>query len=182
MSSDAMDVDDKEEGKIDEALYSRQLYVLGAEAMQRMMRSSVLIIGVNGLGVEIAKNVVLAGVKSVTLHDDAPTQIADLGTQFFLRESDIGQPRAAVTVPRLAELNTYVPIEVHTGELAPSFVSQFGIVVVAGGVPMAQAILLNDACRAAGTRFIMAETLGVCAATPKTRARGAAATFTPSLC
>ena len=51
----------------------------------------------NGLGVEVAKNVVLAGVKSVTLHDDKPTELGDLGAQFFLRESDVGQPRAAVT-------------------------------------------------------------------------------------
>ena len=84
-----MDIDDNT--KIDEALYSRQLYVLGKEAMQRMMGSSVLIIGLNGLGVEIAKNVVLGGVKSVTLHDNAPVQISDLGAQFFLREEDVGR-------------------------------------------------------------------------------------------
>lgn len=39
--------------EIDESLYSRQLYVLGHEAMKRMGASSVLIVGVKGLGVEI---------------------------------------------------------------------------------------------------------------------------------
>ena len=38
---------------IDESLYSRQLYVLGEEAMKRMNASSALIIGMKGLGVEI---------------------------------------------------------------------------------------------------------------------------------
>ncbi len=38
---------------IDEALYSRQLYVLGHEAMKRMSSSHVLIAGLRGLGVEI---------------------------------------------------------------------------------------------------------------------------------
>ena len=47
---------------IDESLYSRQLYVMGHEAMQRMARSDVLIVGLNGLGVEAAKNVILAGI------------------------------------------------------------------------------------------------------------------------
>ena len=105
--AEAMEVDGAAEATsgIDEALYSRQLYVLGADAMRRMMGSSVLIVGLNGLGVEIAKNVVLGGVKSVTLHDDAPVQLSDLGAQFFLRETDVGRPRAAVTQPRLAELN-----------------------------------------------------------------------------
>ena len=154
-----MDIDDNT--KIDEALYSRQLYVLGKEAMQRMMGSSVLIIGLNGLGVEIAKNVVLGGVKSVTLHDNAPVQISDLGAQFFLRESDIGQPRATVTQPRLAELNNYVPVEVYTGSLTADFLGSFGIVCIAGGVPMPEAIRIDEACRAAGSRFILSETFGV---------------------
>ena len=40
-------------GEIDESLYSRQLYVLGHEAMKRMGNSHVLIAGLKGLGVEI---------------------------------------------------------------------------------------------------------------------------------
>lgn len=40
-------------GDIDESLYSRQLYVLGHEAMRRMATSDVLISGIGGLGVEV---------------------------------------------------------------------------------------------------------------------------------
>lgn len=40
-------------GEIDESLYSRQLYVLGHEAMKRMGSSHVLIAGLRGLGVEV---------------------------------------------------------------------------------------------------------------------------------
>lgn len=40
-------------GEIDESLYSRQLYVLGHEAMKRMALSHVLVAGLKGLGVEI---------------------------------------------------------------------------------------------------------------------------------
>ena len=42
-------------GDIDESLYSRQLYVLGHEAMKRMGSSHVLIAGLRGLGVEIGR-------------------------------------------------------------------------------------------------------------------------------
>ena len=41
---------------IDESLYSRQLYVLGEDAMKKMNASSALIIGMKGLGVEIGRN------------------------------------------------------------------------------------------------------------------------------
>lgn len=68
-------------GEIDENLYSRQLYVLGHEAMRKMASSDVLISGMNGLGVEIAKNVILSGVKSVTVHDQEVCQISDLSSQ-----------------------------------------------------------------------------------------------------
>lgn len=39
--------------EIDESLYSRQLYVLGHDAMKRMGASNVLLVGMKGLGVEI---------------------------------------------------------------------------------------------------------------------------------
>ena len=46
-------------GDIDESLYSRQLYVLGHEAMKRMSASHVLIAGLKGLGVEIGEQWIL---------------------------------------------------------------------------------------------------------------------------
>lgn len=68
-------------GDIDESLYSRQLYVLGHEAMRKMAFSNVLVSGMGGLGVEIAKNVILGGVKSVTIHDQKACEISDLSSQ-----------------------------------------------------------------------------------------------------
>ena len=59
-----------------------------------MAKSSVLISGLKGLGIEVAKNVILSGVKAVTLHDTETVATADLGCQFFLREADVGTNRA----------------------------------------------------------------------------------------
>ena len=44
-----------ERNDIDESLYSRQLYVLGHEAMKRMGSSHILVAGLRGLGVEIGQ-------------------------------------------------------------------------------------------------------------------------------
>src|ERR1700710_1041443 len=106
-----MQVDDSVVGntEIDESLYSRQLYVLGHDAMKRMGVSDVLIVGLRGLGVEIAKNIALAGVKSLSLWDSRPAELSDLSAQYFLHPEDVGKPRAAVTVPRVSELNPYTP-------------------------------------------------------------------------
>lgn len=56
-------------------------YVLGHEAMKRMQNSNVLISGMRGLGVEIAKNVILGGVRSVTIHDEGVAEWRDLSSQ-----------------------------------------------------------------------------------------------------
>lgn len=93
---------------ISHALFSFS-YVLGHDAMKKMSIAHVLVVGLKGLGVEIgkikkieyfnykifflivwpsplylyllAKNVVLAGVKSVTLWDPTPVEISDLSAQ-----------------------------------------------------------------------------------------------------
>lgn len=56
-------------------------YVLGHDAMKRMQNSNVLISGMRGLGVEIAKNVILGGVRSVTVHDQGLAEWRDLSSQ-----------------------------------------------------------------------------------------------------
>ena len=56
-------------------------YVLGHAAMKRMALSNVLVSGIGGLGVEIAKNIVLGGVKSVTIHDQSTASWSDLSSQ-----------------------------------------------------------------------------------------------------
>ena len=47
--------------------------------------------GLNGLGCEIAKNVLLGGVKSMTIHDTKPTTLWDLCSQYYLTEKDVGR-------------------------------------------------------------------------------------------
>ncbi|KAJ2933673.1 hypothetical protein H1R20_g3400, partial [Candolleomyces eurysporus] len=156
-----MDIDEQ---AIDEGLYSRQLYVLGHEAMKRMAASNVLIVGLKGLGVEIAKNIVLAGVKSVTIYDPEPVTIQDLSSQFFLRQQDVGKPRAAATLPRLAELNAYVPVRDLGGKagegISVDLVKGFQVVVLCG-VSYKKQLEINEWTRANNVHFIAAETRGL---------------------
>lgn len=91
---------------VDESLYSCQLYVLGHEAVKHLQASSVLISGLQGLGVEIAKNIILGGVKAVTLHDQGTAQWASLSSQFCLFDEDIG--KTGLIYPNNALLNSTV--------------------------------------------------------------------------
>ncbi|BDA45843.1 Ubiquitin-activating enzyme E1 1 [Coccomyxa sp. Obi] len=145
---------------IDEDLHSRQLAVYGRESMRRMAASNVLIVGALGLGVEIAKNVILAGVKSVTVHDAADTGIQDLSAQFYLSKGDVGRNRAEACRDKLQELNTAVAVSASSVELKEDFLSQFQV-VVATNVPLEKALALNDFCHRSGIAFIRADVRGV---------------------
>lgn len=59
-------------------------YVLGHEAMRRLQTAEVLICGAKGLGVEVSKNIILSGVKSVTIQDTGNCEIKDLSSQVIL--------------------------------------------------------------------------------------------------
>jgi molybdopterin/thiamine biosynthesis adenylyltransferase len=74
-----------------------------------------------------AKNLVLAGVKSVTLHDDGNVELWDLSSNFFLSEDDVGQNRAQACVQKLQELNNAVLISALTGDLTKEHLSNFQV-------------------------------------------------------
>ncbi|KAF3502546.1 hypothetical protein F2Q69_00045420 [Brassica cretica] len=115
--------------EIDEDLHSRQLAVYGRETMRRLFASNVLISGIQGLGVEIAKNIILAGVKSVTLHDENVVELWDLSSNFVFTEEDVGKNRALASVHKLQELNNAVAVSALTGELTKEQLSGFQAVV-----------------------------------------------------
>lgn len=48
-------------------------------------------------------------------------------SQFYLTEQDIGKNRAFASAQKLAELNSYVPINVHQGELSNDFLTKFQV-------------------------------------------------------
>lgn len=151
----------KADQEIDEGLYSRQLYVLGKEAMLKMQNSNVLIIGLKGLGIEIAKNVALAGVKSLTIQDDKSIEVQDLSTQFFFTDNDIGKPRDMVSQARLAELNAYVPINVMDPIEEERQLEPFQVIVATETVTLEDKIKINNYCHKNNIKFISTETRGL---------------------
>eukprot|EP00003_Mantamonas_plastica_P033310 TRINITY_DN944_c0_g1_i8.p1 TRINITY_DN944_c0_g1~~TRINITY_DN944_c0_g1_i8.p1 ORF type:complete len:1082 (+),score=421.96 TRINITY_DN944_c0_g1_i8:96-3248(+) len=163
-SANQMDVEKDDQDFIDESLYSRQLYVYGIEAQKQLQKSNVLVIGVGGLGIEVAKDIALAGVNSLTIVDETPTTIQDLGAQFFLREEDVGKPRAQACINRLAELNNYVKTsasDLSRDSLDANFLKQFSVVVATDNRSSKTLIKIANTCRENNIAFIAAEARGV---------------------
>ncbi len=57
--------------------------------MVKLSKANVLLVNVGGLGIEVAKNVVLAGVHSFTVIDKQICEYRDLGCQFYVTEEHI---------------------------------------------------------------------------------------------
>ena len=97
---------------IDDDFYNRQRYVLGEQAMQMVTSSAVFLCGLSGgVGVEVAKNVALAGVHVLTLHDLDPAaafDAKDLCTNFYASGHSEGRLQSCVS--EVAKLNPYVTV------------------------------------------------------------------------
>jgi ubiquitin-activating enzyme E1 len=146
--------------QIDESLYSRQLYVMGHEAQKKMAKSDVLLLGMNGVGVEIAKNIILSGVKSLTIYDDTLTTMFDLSSQFYLSENEIGQSRGRSTISKLIELNPYVHVGLLEGELCVEQLLQFSV-VVAVNTPFEQQLNISNFCHQNRICYVATDVFGV---------------------
>ncbi|KAG5453505.1 Ubiquitin-like modifier-activating enzyme 6 [Clonorchis sinensis] len=105
--------------EIDDSLYSRQRCVLGDVAMRKLSRSKVFLCGLDAVGVEIAKNLVLGGIEELTIQDNAICTVADMGVQFFIRQADVdsGKTRAEASLPHLVALNPYVRVSMETNDV-----------------------------------------------------------------
>ncbi|KAI3886613.1 hypothetical protein MKX03_031134 [Papaver bracteatum] len=146
VSAATMALGDGNSHEIDEDLHSRQLAVYGRETMRRLFASNILVSGMQGLGAEIAKNLILAGVKSVTLHDEGNVELWDLSSNFIFSEDDVGKNRAVASVTKLQELNNAVLISALSTPLTMDQLSNFQAVVFTD-VNLEKAFEFDEFCR-----------------------------------
>ena len=161
----------KADSKVDTDLYSRQIGTFGMETMGRLIQLNVFIVGMRGLGVEVAKNIILSGPKSVTIYDQCLASINDLSSNFFISEADVGKKcRDEASLEKLKELNPNVNISLirfpPTNDFYSLFCqkiveSKFNVVVFTELYPTNLLIRVNEECRKHKIKFIYAFNLGL---------------------
>jgi len=108
---------EKEDAIISEeeaAQYDRQIRLWGLDAQKRLRGSRVLLVGLGGLGAEVAKNLILAGVKGLTLLDHEQVTEESRQAQFLIPVSALGQNRAKASLERAQALNPMVEVRADT--------------------------------------------------------------------
>ncbi|MCJ1282987.1 hypothetical protein MMC26_002314 [Xylographa opegraphella] len=144
------------------ALYDRQIRLWGVRAQEKLRNAKILLIGMKALANEIAKNLVLAGIGSLTVVDDQPVAEDDLGAQFFISEQHIGVNRAEAALPQIQKLNPRVALHAVTTSVLlqpPEYYSAFTL-VIATDLPLVSLSTINSCCRLSSRPFYAAQTFG----------------------
>ncbi|TMS38930.1 hypothetical protein L596_005552 [Steinernema carpocapsae] len=130
-----------------------------------LRKSAVLISGMGSVGVEIAKNLVLGGVRHVTIQDTVNTSWYDLSAQYFLCEENIGENRAKCSLPHLSELNDSVQVAALTEPITEEMIDLFDLVILTDcGYGLQDEV--NAWCRDKGC-YLWWPTLAVCSPTSR---------------
>ena len=154
----------EKEIKVDDDFNSRTIFTYGMDTMKKLSIMKVLIVGMRGLGVETAKNIILSGAGEVDIYDTSLVKINDLGSNFYLSEEDVGKKnRDDACVSKLSELNPYVKVSVlkiKEKEL-PNYVKEFcekiekyNVIVVTEIQPMIFMAQIDNICRAKNIKLI----------------------------
>ncbi|KAI9181201.1 hypothetical protein LWI28_012424 [Acer negundo] len=134
------------------ALYDRQIRVWGADAQRRLSKSHILVCGMKGTVAEFCKNIVLAGVGSLTLVDDRVVTEEALFANFLVQPDETmygGKTIAEVCCDSLKEFNPMVRVSVEKGDLSSfglEFYEKFDVVVVSC-CSFTTKKLVNEKCR-----------------------------------
>ena len=85
--------------------YSRTLKLIGEEGLSRLKNSSVLIVGVGGVGSFAAEAIARAGVGNITVMDGDTVQPSNLNRQLIALTSTLGRNKAEVMAERIRDIN-----------------------------------------------------------------------------
>ncbi|CAK7263435.1 E1 ubiquitin-activating protein aos1 [Sporothrix epigloea] len=169
------------------ALYDRQIRLWGMRAQEKLRSANVLLVTARALGNEVGKNLVLAGIGSLTVADHENVTEEDLGAQFLLATPSVsevvpsdatpaqrhgadraaaaavvGTNRAVAVSQQLSAMNPRVKIAAEQRDVSTqpaSYFQQFSLVIVTDRNP---AVLnyINTATRLQNQPFYAASSYG----------------------
>lgn len=105
---------EKEVPQDEEKIYDRQIRLWGIVAQNRMINSTVLVIGLSGINIETCKNLVLSGI-NVTILDNNIVDSEMIENVFFLEEEDKGQYVSFCIFKELKSINKLITLNAYVG-------------------------------------------------------------------
>ncbi len=135
--------------------YGRHLTMpeVGVEGQERLKEARMLLVGAGGLGSPVGLYLAAAGVGTLGLVDFDRVEETNLQRQVLYGQSDLGRPKIAAAVERLADVNPHVELVSHETRLDSSnaleILADYDL-VIDGSDNFPTRYLVNDACVLAG--------------------------------
>ncbi len=92
--------------------YDRQLRIEGWN-QEKLLKATVMIVGVGATGCEVAKNLALMGVGKLILIDNDVVELSNLSRQMLFSDEDIGKPKAPTAAEKLKKMNPWINVEAY---------------------------------------------------------------------
>ena len=156
-------------------LYSRQLGIIGTDAMIKLSKLNILLLGLRGLGVEILKNIILEGPYRIDIYDPNFIDLEDLNSNFFVSEQNIGEKRDKIIIDKIKGLNPNVKCKVllqnkelenNNYETELNFIldsiSNYDLIIITEFVSKNTITKINGECKKNNKGLIYACVLGLC--------------------
>ena len=147
--------------KNNEQLYSRQIAAYGVNSMNKLSKLKILIYGLRGLGIEISKNIILAGPEKVTIFDNNKITKNDFCSNFYIDEKVINLRRDEASLKKLSELNNNVKCEFLTEWNIENILKDYDILIVTEIHEIDEIIKLDKICRENKKGFIYTLVFGL---------------------
>ena len=143
-----------------ELRYSRQIGTYGNETMKKLSELKVFIIGLKGLGIEVAKNIILSGPKKVSLYDKDIVALEHLGTNYYLKEEDIGKKTLTEgSLKKLKNLNPFTTVDIV--EDIYESIPNYNVVVLTDFLPKNNIIKIDEICAKHNIKFLFGMNMGL---------------------
>ncbi|KAG0565130.1 hypothetical protein M758_8G162400 [Ceratodon purpureus] len=151
------------------AVYDRQIRVWGVDAQRKLSKARVLVVGMSGVVAETCKNIVLAGIGSLTLVDDSPVTDEASAANFLVQFDDSegqGITLAEVCAASLRDYNPMVQVKAEAGSIQSkpdSFFGNFDAIIL-GRSSVSLKKHVNELCRKQTHRiaFYTVDVRGTC--------------------
>lgn len=106
---------------------------IGIEGQKKILKSSVLIVGVGGLGSPLALYLTAAGVGTIGIVDSDTVSVTNLQRQVLYTENEVGQSKVECAKKRMQALNSETVINTYNMRLdssnARQIISNYDIVI-----------------------------------------------------
>ena len=106
---------------------------IGEKGQQKIKNSSVLIVGVGGLGSPISLYLAAAGVGRIGIIDNDIVSLSNLQRQILYSENDLGKAKVEIAKQKLLALNSDIIVDCYntrlTNENAADIIPKYDIIV-----------------------------------------------------